>query len=129
MRYTLPYPPTVNTYWRSIGRGRVIISKEGRQYREMVCALLSGIQPAEGRLRMTIAAVTPDKRRRDLDNIPKALLDALKHAGAYEDDSQIDDLRIYRAGPEKPGRVECFIERLVENDAESLERYVLDHYS
>ena len=35
--------------------------------------------------------------RLNLDNIAKALLDALEHGGIYEDDSQIDRLEIVRA--------------------------------
>jgi crossover junction endodeoxyribonuclease RusA len=35
-------------------------------------------------------AFPPDRRRRDLDNIQKALLDSLEHAGVYADDNQID---------------------------------------
>ncbi|NBW23084.1 MAG: RusA family crossover junction endodeoxyribonuclease, partial [Caulobacteraceae bacterium] len=41
-------------------------------------------------------AFPPDKRKRDLDNVLKSLLDALTHANVWDDDSQIDDLRIYR---------------------------------
>ena len=36
----------------------------------------------------------PDKRRRDIDNLLKPILDALGQYGVYEDDSQIIDLRI-----------------------------------
>ena len=32
IRLELPYPPSVNTYWRSVA-GRVLISKAGRMYR------------------------------------------------------------------------------------------------
>jgi len=39
----------------------------------------------------------PDKRRRDLDNLPKAVLDGLTHAALWHDDSQIDDLRVWRS--------------------------------
>jgi len=35
-------------------------------------------------------AFPPDRRRRDLDNLLKSVLDALEHAGLYADDSQID---------------------------------------
>ena len=35
----------------------------------------------------------------------KALLDALAHGGAYEDDSQIDRLEIVRGAVEPGGRV------------------------
>jgi crossover junction endodeoxyribonuclease RusA len=112
---TLPYPPSVNTYWRAIGRGRVIISKKGREYRtEVVCEVAKQRgtlrpQPLEGRLGVDIGAWMPDKRRRDLDNVLKAALDSMVHAGLMLDDEQIDDLRIRRAGVEKPGRLEVKI--------------------
>ncbi len=32
---TLPWPPSVNTYWRMF-KNRMIISKEGREYRVAV---------------------------------------------------------------------------------------------
>jgi crossover junction endodeoxyribonuclease RusA len=34
----------------------------------------------------------PDGRRRDCDNVQKALLDAMQHGGVYGDDSQIKKL-------------------------------------
>lgn len=101
---TLPWPPTVNTYWRRLttGRmgGRVLISEKGRAYRESVLRHLAGngigTVGAE-RVRVDIEARPPDRRQRDLDNLPKAILDALTHGGLWEDDSQIDDLRIWRS--------------------------------
>lgn len=94
-RFTLPWPPSVNHYWRS-WQGRVLVSKAGREYRELV-ALLAGVRrPLLGRLSVYVQANPPDHRRRDLDNIAKALLDALQHAGLYEDDSQIDVFYIER---------------------------------
>ena len=35
MEIVLPYPPSVNTYWRAV-KGRVILSKKGREYRHAV---------------------------------------------------------------------------------------------
>jgi crossover junction endodeoxyribonuclease RusA len=96
---TLPWPPSVNTYWRNFD-GRMIISAKGREYRETVgdqMILQKQIKHFTGRLRVEIEAFRPDKRRRDLDNLLKATLDGLAHAGVYEDDSQIIDLRIYWA--------------------------------
>ena len=43
--------------------------------------------------------------KRDLDNILKSLLDSLDHAGVFDDDEQIDELHVLRAGVEKPGNV------------------------
>jgi len=77
----------------------MIISLKGREYRDAVVAQLK-LQQArhfDGLLRVTIEAWRPDKRRRDLDNLLKATLDSLAHAGVYDDDSQIVDLRIYWA--------------------------------
>ncbi len=96
---TLPWPPTVNTYWRNVG-GRVLISREGRQYRQAVAELAAAERwPKFGssRLSVQIEAWMPDKRRRDLDNLLKSLLDSLTHAGVWDDDSQIDGLAIWRA--------------------------------
>ena len=96
---TLPWPPSVNTYWRNFD-GRMIISARGREYRETVgdqMTLQKTVKHFKGQLKVEIEAFRPDKRRRDLDNLLKATLDGLAHAGVYEDDSQIVDLRIYWA--------------------------------
>ena len=97
MEIILPWPPSVNTYWRTF-QGRMIISAKGREYREAV-GVLARDQEIDvgltGKLIVVIEAYRPDKRRRDLDNILKAPLDALCHAGVYKDDSQIEDLRVF----------------------------------
>lgn len=95
----LPWPPSVNHYWRHV-RGATLISREGRAYRTAVLAawLQAGRPRVDGRLALTITAHAPDRRRRDLDNIAKAPLDALAKAGVYADDSQIDHLAITRGG-------------------------------
>ena len=106
----LPFPPSVNRYWRSV-KGRVLISKEGREYREkVVWRVRQNMQQhkrsyGDDRLSVLIVAYPPDARRRDLDNLPKAVLDALQHAGLYKDDSQIDDLHITRGVIIKPGKL------------------------
>jgi crossover junction endodeoxyribonuclease RusA len=48
-----------------------------------------------GKVVVTYAIVRPDNRRRDLDNLLKALNDALVKMHIIEDDSKIFDLRIY----------------------------------
>jgi hypothetical protein len=63
------------------------------------------VRPIAGRLAVTIDVHPPDRRRRDLDNALKALLDALQHGGAYHDDAQIDDLHIRRGACVSGGRV------------------------
>lgn len=93
----LPYPPSVNHYWGQAGNHR-FIGKKGKEFRAQVMDAVNeaGIQPLEGRLAVHIALFPPDKRKRDIDNVLKSLLDACEHAGCYENDSQIDELHITR---------------------------------
>lgn len=113
--FTLPFPPSVNHYWRNIGN-RAIISREGREYRESVRAAVwqqrSCPAPICGAIEVSIFARVPDKRRRDVDNMLKAVLDSLETAGAYKDDSQVLSLTIRKCAldqAKKPGYVRVTI--------------------
>lgn len=108
----LPWPPTVNTYWRHTvidGQVRTLISKQGRDYRKTAAGALArqGLCYADipDRLALRLVAHPPDRRKRDLDNLPKGLLDAMTQADVWQDDSQIDDLRIVRGAIVKGGIV------------------------
>jgi crossover junction endodeoxyribonuclease RusA len=107
-------------------RGRMVISQEGRAFREDVRALLDpGVftacqlggygprkPPYGGRIALCMDAFPPDRRRRDLDNIQKSVIDAMQHAGMYEDDSQIDLLLTRRGEVIKAGRIEIQLHEL-----------------
>jgi crossover junction endodeoxyribonuclease RusA len=88
----LPYPPSVNHYYRNVGP-RTLISREGRRYRERVQAQLAalGIRPLSGRLVVRVEVYPPDNRRRDLDNLQKSLWDALQHGGAAQSGENLVD--------------------------------------
>jgi len=108
--YQLPFPPSVNHYWRK-WNNRMVISRTGREYRRAICGLLAGAggprkPPTGGRIALAMDAFPPDRRRRDLDNLPKAVLDSLTHAGVYEDDSQIDLLIVRRREATPGGKLE-----------------------
>jgi crossover junction endodeoxyribonuclease RusA len=102
LNITLPWPPSINTYWRTVD-GRILISADGRAYRKAIVNQIGAqgnqkhFKHFDGPIKMIIEAYRPDNLRRDLDNLFKAPLDAMAHAGVYEDDSQIKDLRIYWA--------------------------------
>jgi crossover junction endodeoxyribonuclease RusA len=108
----LPYPPSVNHYWRRVG-ARTLISRGGRAFRKEVCSILAarGIRPLDGPLRVQVEVFPPDRRRRDLDNTLKSLLDALAHGGAYHDDSQIAKLTIQRRHLVTGGKVRVQLEK------------------
>lgn len=122
----LPWPPSVNQYWRHPSKGplagRHLISEQGRAYRGRVLNQLT----AEGhrhkivdRLAVSILCYPPDRRRRDLDNVLKAALDAMVFAGVMLDDSQIDRLAIDRRDVQAPGRLEITIERITNGSNEN----------
>ena len=110
--FELPYPPSVNHYWRRVG-ARTLISRAGRAFRRDVCSLLAArqVRPLDGPLAVEIEVHPPDCRRRDIDNLPKALLDALQHGGAYHDDSQIISLSVTKREVVPEGRTEVLIEK------------------
>lgn len=68
------------------------------------------------RLQVAITASPPDRRRRDLDNILKATLDSLQHAGLYPDDSQIDALFVIRGQIVKGGSLQVELSILRSDD-------------
>jgi crossover junction endodeoxyribonuclease RusA len=111
----LPYPPSINHYWRRVGY-RTLISREGRRFRDRVVALLAArrVAPLVGRLAVEILLFPPDRRRRDVDNAIKSTLDSLQHGGAYLDDSQIDELHVLRREVTLGGVARVSIRRIAE---------------
>jgi len=95
---SLPFPPSVNSYYRSIARGKIcqaIISKKGREYKDKVKSFVGSSTLTDKPLSVAIKLHAPDKRKRDIDNYLKALLDSLTGC-IWVDDSQINELSITR---------------------------------
>src|SRR5574344_730625 len=66
--FELPWPPSLNRYYRHVGP-RVLISREGRQYRMKTVSRLGGAFPKfTASVRLKAELFPPDKRRRDIDN-------------------------------------------------------------
>ena len=128
MNLVLPFPPSVNTYWRAPSKGplkgRHLISEKGRAYQSAACvAIVEQLRclpkPSTSLADVTILLYPPDERRRDIDNYNKALFDALTHAGIWEDDSQVKRMLV-EWGPKVPGgRVEISICRYEQKDVQN----------
>lgn len=124
LSFWLPWPPTVNTYWRHIilggkhkkARAQVLLSESGREFRTKACTTMN-IQRVprgalKGRLAVYAVAYPPDRRQRDLDNLWKGVLDSLKHNGVIVDDGDIDDLHIVRGAVTPKGKIELRISEI-----------------
>lgn len=120
MKLTLPFPPSVNAYWRSPNsgplKGRTLVSAKGREYQSDACAaiieqLRKLPNPSSAPAAVEIVLFPPDARRRDIDNYNKALFDALTHAGIWEDDSQIKRMLVEWGPVTQKGKVEITISK------------------
>lgn len=113
LQFQLPFPPSNNKYYRNVN-GRMIISREGREYAQRVAGIIRTVtnEPFLDGIVVNIRAHTPDKRRRDVDNMLKVPLDAMQKAGVYGDDSQIMRLAIEKIYSTQPGRLEILIESI-----------------
>lgn len=105
----LPYPPSLNRLYRTV-RNRPILSAEGRAYKKLVATKMqiSRIRPLAGPLCVEVFAYRP-RAAGDIDNVLKALLDALNGHGAHgpwEDDSQIVELHAWRMDDRDSPRIE-----------------------
>ena len=102
----LAWPPSVNSYYSHTKRG-VFLSGKGRQYRKLVenavNEQLAGLETVEDGVLAEVILHPPDKRKRDIDNHMKGLLDALTNAQVWEDDSQVHQLMIYRGAVQSGG--------------------------
>jgi Holliday junction resolvase RusA-like endonuclease len=78
MYLLLPFPPSENHYRRYVGF-MPILSKEGRLYRQKVQAIIreKEIPHIDNDVSISLWIAPPDKRKRDLDNLLKALFDSI----------------------------------------------------
>lgn len=63
-------------------------------------------------LRLELYIYPPDRRRRDIDNLCKAVLDALQCANLFRDDFYIQQLYVERKTVRKYGEVEFILKEL-----------------
>lgn len=121
LQFELPFPPSVNTYWRNIGR--TILSAPARKYHSDVISRIfwqTRTMAARPRLITWPVAVKatlhpPNRHRRDLDNLIKAILDSLTRAGVWKDDSLVHELHLAWGEIVKGGKAIIQITKLGES--------------
>ena len=110
--FSMPWPPSVNA-WKTPFKGRMILSKRGRDYRKAVIAeLVSGHIEGEmidSRLSVQLVLNPPTLRKYDIDNFCKSLFDGLTTGGFWVDDELIDKLTVRKGEKVKGGRVDVMV--------------------
>ena len=96
MKIHLPYPVSVNAMYRNVrGKGRV----KTRKYSDwiFVACLKHGsrdIERVPGKICIHIEVKRPDKRKRDIDNLAKGVLDFLTLQQIIDDDRNVEKVII-----------------------------------
>jgi Holliday junction resolvase RusA-like endonuclease len=89
----------------------MVMSKQGRAYYAATQAALReiGLCTIAGPVNLEITVSRPDRRKRDIDNLCKCIVDALTaaHGGPIVNDSQVEciTIRWADAGPDTPTMV------------------------
>lgn len=115
----LPYPPSLNSIWRH-GSGKVFLSPQAKRYYNYVYLIYAQAKAPKfdvgARLELWGTAYPPDKRRRDIDNLPKVVFDSLEATGMFQNDAQIKKMHMFMMEPvdKKKSRIEIRIEKIPE---------------
>ena len=93
------WPPSVNNI-TAVVNGRKVKTKKGRDFTAHVCADIEALRSKfdipffEKNVKVYITVYPPDRRRFDIDNMSKGILDSMTAAKIWRDDSQVVKLTI-----------------------------------
>lgn len=105
IRLTLPYPPSINAYWKP-WRNRLVKTSEAKAYTQKVggVCLVNKVRKYKGELQLSVDLYRPRKIG-DIDGPLKCLLDSLQ-GFLYKNDSQIAVLFVVRFDDKENPRAE-----------------------
>lgn len=111
IRLLLPLPPSTNHLYRRTETGMQVLQGSVKRFRAEVMACLMEQWPGQGGMppapyRVTVHLVHGDKRRHDVDNSLKSLLDSLTAALGFDDN---DITEIHATKCYERGRSECVV--------------------
>ena len=105
VQITLPIPPSVNGMYAAAGRGQRRLTPKARDWKAAAAITVRAAhthpRPFTGAVAVEITITRADKRRSDIDNPCKCLLDALEDGGLLKDDAQIVELHVFKRAPNK----------------------------
>lgn len=108
---TLPYPPSCNHAWKKGANGRMYLNPRVEVFRTQVFAAVADLrtkktissEPIACDCAVMVELNKSDRRRRDIDNPMKQLLDALTFAKVWNDDSQVQIMLTFFGKNKKHG--------------------------
>lgn len=123
LSYRFDWPPSVNNYWGHKGSMRYV-KKRAKEFRGSVVEVVDedGAPNLKTRLAVHVELHPPNRRKFDVDNYLKPLLDAMEAADVFEDDSQIDRIIVERLPIDEAGNG-CVDVTVIENPAKVQNRY------
>lgn len=107
--FTLPFPPSLNHCWGAKGKVRFLSAKY-KAFLEDVALVVAGtklVEPTSDGYYVELLVAPPDRRKRDLDNVVKPILDAMTRCCVWQDDCAVARLVVERAEPVAAGCVEA----------------------
>lgn len=107
-------PVSANAYYRVAPRGNIYITEKGKKQKEFIHNFLfeRNCQKIEGPVKLTIQCFFKDKRKHDIDNVLKPLIDCLKDV-CFGDDDLIEELHIAKFKGSEENFVMICIEPIV----------------
>lgn len=111
IKLTLPWPPSINHYWRRAGKVIHVSTEGARFFRRCGIAVRAqfGAAPIATPVAVMVECWGPRRNWGDVDNRAKPLLDALTKAELWTDDKLVRDLRIVDRGRCAGGRVVVWV--------------------
>lgn len=113
-RLEFPWPPSMNHQWRNVD-GRAVLSAAARKWKATADAALM-VQKrqrfGDARVQISIDLHAPNRRRYDIDNRIKMVLDSLQRTHVLTDDSQVDVLIINRGEIRPDGMAVVTVEEI-----------------
>lgn len=117
VEFELPFPTklSVNNLYRYTN-SYVYKTKTAKDYQTLVyLKLLKEKKFTVEKLIFTMEVYPPDKRKRDLDNLLKNVLDSLMYARMFHDDCQIEEIHVIKKEVVKDGLLKISL-KVKDND-------------
>lgn len=118
IKLEFPYcPPSINTYYRRAGT-TMYLTKKGRDFKKNMLEYLQNTlgykrDALEDRLKVCIEIKFKEKRKRDVDNYNKAILDSFNGV-VWKDDEIIDELTTRKSYGNKENMIIITVESIKE---------------